>query len=487
MPAYAINDIRNIALVGHASSGKTLLAERMLYTAGVIGSMGDIARGTTLTDHDPQEKEHQRSLYSAIASLNHLGKHINLIDVPGYPDFISHAFSALSAVEIAVVVIDARTGPQVVTGRMMEAARKRGVRRLIVVNKIDADDVDLSALLDDIRDTFGDECLPVNLPAKGAQEVADCFFDPSTAVTDFSSVDEAHTRLVDQVVEMDEELMEAYLEQGENLQADALHDAFGLALGEGHLIPVCFTSAESGTGVAEFLDVVARLMPSPVEAGAPEFIEAGPDSSPGAVTAPDPARSAVAHVFSVTIDNFVGRLGIFRIHQGTITKDSQLYIGEARKPFKVAHLFKVQGKDQEEIDAGIAGDICAVAKVDDIALDSLLHESHDEDEIRIRPIGYPTPMYGLAVTAKTRGDEQKISDALGKLAAEDPCFKVEHNSVTNETVIRGLGDLHVRVLLERMKERYNVEVDTRAPKIEYKETIRVAAEGHGRHQKQDRV
>jgi elongation factor G len=175
---------------------------------------------------------------------------------------------------------------------------------------------------------------------------------------------------------------------------------------------------------------------------------------------------------------------VFRVHQGTVTKDTQLYVGGARKPFKVAHLFRLQGKEHIEIDAGVPGDICAVAKVDDIGLDAVLHDSAGDGEIHMRSMDYPAPMFGLAVTAKTRGDEQKISDTLHKLDAEDPCFKVEHNAVTNETVIKGLGDLHLRVMLEKMRDRYNVDVDTHPPKIEYRETVRASAEGHARHKKQ---
>lgn len=484
MPAFTTDDIRNVALVGDAAAGKTMLTERMLHTTGAIGSMGDITRGTTVTDFDPQEKLHGRSLNTAIASLDHQGKHINLIDAPGYPDFIGYAVASLAAVETAAIVIDARSGVQMMTTRMMEAAKKRGLSRLLVVNKIDAEEVNLPQVLSDIVDAFGDECLPINLPAKGGSQIVDCFFEPSKEEADFSSVEEAHTRVIDQVVEMDEELMEAYLEQGEELAPERLHDAFELALREGHLIPVCFASAETGVGIPELLNVIARVMPSPKEGNPPLFVKGEAGGEEVIPVTQDPDKNVLAHVFKVTIDPFVGRLGIFRVHQGTITKDSQLYIGDARKPFKVSHLFKLQGKDHTEVDAGIPGDICAVAKVEELTLDGVLHDSHDEDELRLRAVDYPAPMFGLAVTAKTRGDEQKISDSLHKLDAEDPCFKVEHNPVTNETVIKGMGDLHLRVLLEKMQARYNVEVDTHAPKIEYRETVRTAAEGHARHKKQ---
>ncbi len=484
MPAYTTEDIRNVALVGHGGSGKTMLAEALLCEAGVVGARGSVAKGSTVSDFDPQELAHQSSLYSSVMGLDHEGTHVNLIDTPGYPDFMGQALSALPAVETAALVIDARSGIEMTTRRMAEAAAQRRLCRMFVINKIDAEDIDLQALLEQMTEIFGSECLPINLPADGGSAVVDCFFQPGDAQSDFSSVAEAHERIVDQVVEVDEALMEAYLEQGEELNPEQLHDAFEKALRDGHLMPVCFVSAETGAGVPELLNVIARLMPNPKEANPPPFVRGESDAAEPITVEPDPDKHVLAHVFKVTIDPFVGRLGVFRCHQGTITKDSQLFIGDGRKPFRVGHLFKVHGKEHTEVDAGIPGDICAVAKVDDIYLDAVLHDSHDEDEIRMQPMDYPAPMLGLAVRAKTRGDEQKISDALQRLNAEDPCLRVEHNRVTNETVIRGLGELHLRVMLERMRDRYNVEVETQPPKIEYRETVTAPAEGHHRHKKQ---
>ena len=484
MPDYATQDIRNVALVGHGGTGKTMLAEAMLFKAGAIATLGEIARGTTVCDFDPQEKEHQHSLVAAIASLEYKGKHVHIVDTPGYPDFLGRALIALPAVETAAVVVDARSGIEMSTRRMMEAAAERGLCRMIIVNKIDAEDINLEGLLGQITEEFGSECLPINLPAGGGKAVADCFFTPADAETDFSSVSEANTRIIDQVVEVDEELMELYLEQGEELAPEKLHDAFEQAMREGHLVPVCFTSGEQGTGIAELLDVVTRLMPNPTEGNPPPFVRGEGDGAVPVTIEPDPSKHALAHVFQVTIDSFVGKMGIFRIHQGTITRDSQLFVGDERKPFKVGHLFKIQGKDHIEVDAGIPGDICAVAKVDEIYFDCVLHDSHEEDDIRPVPLSLPAPMFGLAIQTKTRGDEQKLSDALHKLSAEDPCFIVEHHASMNETVIRGLGELHLRMVLEKMAERYNVEVETRPPKIAYRETIRKAAEGHHRHKKQ---
>lgn len=484
MASYTTEDIRNIALVGQVGSGKTLLAEALLQHAGVIGAIGSIERGTTVCDFDPLEKEHQHSLESAIVSADYQGGHINLIDTPGYPDFIGRALAVLTAVETCAVVINAQSGIDTVTRTMMETARQRQLDRLIIINKIDAEGIDLPGLLAQIRDTFGSECLPINLPAENGAKVVDCFFQAAGSATDFSSVEEAHTQIIDQVIELDEKLMEVYLEQGEEISPEQLHDPFEQALREDHLVPVCFTSAVTGAGIPELLAIFAKLMPNPNEGNPQQFYEGEGDSAKPITISPDPKAHALAHVFKVSIDPFAGKLGVFRVQQGQINRDSQLFIGDARKFFKVGHLLKLQGKDHIEIQKGIPGDICAVAKVDEIFFDAVLHDSHDEDHIHMHSIELPEPMAGLAIEVKSRGDEQKIADALHKLTAEDPSFKVEHHASLNETVIRGQGDLHLRIILEKLKQSYNVDVDTRPPRIAYRETITASAEGHHRHKKQ---
>ena len=482
--SYSTENIRNIAITGHSGSGKTTLVEALLHGAGAINQKGSVKRGTTVCDFDPQEKTHQHSLDSAISSLDHGGSHVNLIDTPGYPDFIGRALSVLPAVETCAVVVNAQAGVEMVTRKMMEQSADRSMDRLLIVNKIDAEDVDPEAVLQQLREAYGSECLPLNLPAEGGGVVVDCFFQSDGRDTDFLSVAEAHVNIVDQVVELDEELMEQYLEHGEDFSPEQLHEPFERALREGHFIPVCFVSAETGAGVAELLDVFARLMPNPGEGNPPPVFKGSGDAAEQVHIEPEAAGNVIAHVFKLHIDPFVGRLGAFRIHRGTVTKDSQLYIGDGRKPFKVGHLLKLQGKDHVEIDQGVPGDICAVAKIEEIHFDALLHDSHDDDEVYLQPVDIPAPMYGLAIQARSRGDEQKISDALQKLEAEDQSFIVEHNATTNETVIRGLGEFHLRIMLEKLKERHNVDVTTRPPKIAYKETITARAEGHHRHKKQ---
>jgi elongation factor G len=482
MTRFETESLRTIALSGHGSSGKTTLAEALLARAGAIPIAGSIERGTTVCDFDPIAKSHRHSTASAVVHFTHADTRIHMIDTPGSPDLAGPALAALAAVETAAVVINAQNGIEMITRRMMQWAQERRVCRMVVVNKIDADNVDLPALMERIRETFGKECLPINLPAEGATRVVDCFFNPS-GKADFSSVEFAHQALIDQVVEVDEALMALYLEKGE-VSPEQLHAPFEKALRDGHLIPICFVSARTGAGVGELLDMIVKLLPNPTEGNAPPFLKGEGSAAVPIHAQPDPAKHVLAHVFKIVSDPFVGKLGVFRVHQGTVTRDTQLFVGDGRKPFKVGHLFMLRGKEHVEVDHAVPGDIAAVAKVEEVTRDCVLHDSHDEDHIHLLPLDFPQPMHGLAVEPKRRGDEQRISEALHKLEAEDPCFKVEHCASTHETVIRGLGDLHMRLVLERLALQYHVEVTTKPPRIPYRETITARAEGHHRHKKQ---
>ncbi len=482
--AYSTADLRNLAFVGPAGAGKTLLTEALLAESGAIRARGSLDRGTTVCDFDPQERALQHSLDAAVVNFQLNDCHINLIDTPGTPDFIGRALTILEAVETAAVVVSAVTGLEPVTQRMMDFARDRELCRLVIINKIDARDAQPERVLAELRETFGRECLPLNLPNAQGDGVVDCFFSPGSGQPQFGSVAATHTEIIDQVVEVDEKLMALYLEQGEELTPEQLHDPFEQALREGHLVPVCFVSAETGAGIKELLQVFGRLMPSPLEGNPPPFLKGeGPEAQRVKVLN-DPDRHVIAHVFKVNIDPFVGRLGVLRVHQGILRSGAQLFVGDVRKPIKVAHLYKLQGKDHTEIPRAIPGDICAIPKVEELHFDAVLHDSHDEDHYHLRSITFPPAMAGVAIEPERRGEEQKISDALHKLMAEDPCVRVEHHASANETVLYGMGDLHLRILLERMAERYGVRCKTHPPSIPYRETITRPAEGHHRHKKQ---
>ena len=480
MAHFATENIRTVALVGDGASGKTTLAEALLAKAGAIAAPGSVERGTTVSDFDPIEKSYQHSLRASLMHFETGGTRIHLIDTPGFPDFIGQSIGALDAVETAAIVVNASTGIQMITSRMMEWAAKRRLCRLIVVNRIDAENVDLPGVLASIQQAFGRECLPINLPADNGKRVVDCFFNPSGA-SDFSSIESAHGALVDQVVEVDEALMSLYLEQGE-IAPEQLHAPFEKALREGHLVPVCFVSARTGAGVSELLEILIKLAPNPKEGNPPLFFKGS--GTEEFRSEPDPKKHVLAHVFKVVMDPFVGKMGIFRVHQGTVTKETQLFVGDGRKSFKVAHLFMLQGAKYVEVDQAAPGDLAAVAKVDDIVFDCVLHDSHDEDQIHMRPLEFPVPMHGFAITPKRRGDEQRISDVLHKMTAEDPTLVAEHDPLANETVLRGLGELHLRSVFERMASQFKLEVETRPPRVPYRETITAKAEGHHRHKKQ---
>lgn len=480
---YSPQAIRTIALVGHAGCGKTSLAEALLHQGGALHAPGSVNRGTALCDSDPLERKYRHSLNSAVAHFHYRDTRVYLLDTPGYPDFAGLSISTLPAVETAAIVINARTGIEMTARRMMAYAEERKLCRMIIVNGIDGEKVDLPALLAQIQEMFGKTCLPINLPAMGGREVVDCFFNPS-GEADFHSVEAAHNALIDQVIELDPALMELYLEQGQAIRPEQLHAPFERALREGHLVPVCFTSAATGAGIDQLLDVFVRLLPNVTEGNPPLFYR-DVDGQKDAVHAePVADKHVLAHVFKIVMDPYIGKMAVFRIHQGTVMRDSQLYIGNGRQPFKVAHLLRLQGKEHTDIQHAGPGDICAVAKADDIGFDAVLHDAPEDGNIHLAPLDFPTPIYGLAIEPARRGNEQRLWEVLQRLAAEDPCLSIGRPAGTNETVVRGLGELHLRYMLERLTDQYKLEVVTRPPTIAWRETIGGKAEGHYRHKKQ---
>lgn len=465
MTPSSVHDIRNLCLLGQTGSGKTTLIKALLAAAGVEdGSNGAPAPAHSLT-----------------ATLSHLewsGHWINLLDTPGLPDLAGRALSTLSAVETAAVVINATAGIENASRRMMAAAE--GKCRMIIVNKIDAGG-DFGAIMEAIASSFGRVCLPLNLPAPDGGSVIDCFFAPDDAAKPaFSSVSAAHEAIIDQVIELDEELMARYLEQGEALEPEQLHAPFEAALRDGHLVPVCFVSAQTGAGVRELLDILGKLMPDPTEGNPAQFLK----GSEIVDVTPDPDRHTVAHVFQISNDPYRGKIALFRVHQGSISPGSSLFVGDGRKPFKVAHLLRLQGQNTSETKLAVPGDLCAVSRIDELHHDAVLHDSHDEDYFHLVPPAYPQPVYGLALIARKAADEQRLGEALSRLADEDPCLEIGYDTRSRHTVVRGLGEQHLKIVLGELSSRWNLELDTAPPAIPYRETITSTAEARYRHKKQ---
>jgi elongation factor G len=490
MPSRAPSDIRNILLCGSGGGGKTTLTERLLFATGNLKRPGTVEEGNTVSDWTDEEKLHKHSLYPSFVHFEFEKHDVHLIDTPGRADFLGQTVACFPAVETIAIVIDAQKGIDSTTRRLMSLAEDRQIPRMIIVNKMDDPQVDLDALTRSIRDSFGTHCLPINLPTPDRSGVINVFeHDGRDAAGDdtlFSSVHEAHKRIVEQVIEVDDELTEQYLEKGEGFDPEKLHAAFEKCLEQAHLVPICYCAAKSGQGIDDLLHIFASLCPSPLEVNPPEFVTRDAEGAPEVEwhAKPDPAAKVLAHVFKVTTDPFVGKLGVFRVHQGTLKHKQDLYIDDQKKAIKIGHLFKLQGKEHVEVQEVGPGEIAAVAKIDELRFNTVVHDSHELDSVRLRPLALPKPMYGLAVELKNHADETKFSTVAHKFMAEDPTFLIERIHATKQTVMRGLGELHLRIILEKFKKQYNIDLTTSTPKVAYKETIGAKADGHHRHKKQ---
>jgi len=470
-------DIRNIVLLGHGGCGKTSLAEAILHKTGATNRLGSVDEKTSICDYYDEEKQHQHSIQSALVHTGHAGKLINIIDTPGSPDFVGPAITAIPAAETAVVVISAAAGIETNTRKLFELAANANLPRLIVINKIDAENIDLPQLLKNIQETFGPQCRCANLPAADKASVIDCI-ENETGDSPLMDVDQAHTDLIESVIEADDALMESYL-NGEQIPAEKIASVFVKALKTGTLIPIVFTDARNEIGIIELLDIIAKYTPSPLEAEPVQLKDADKSTELPA----DPARPLAGLVFRVGFDPRSNmKYSSIRIFSGTITSDTNLLVNDSRKGIRPGHILKTQGGENKEIDSGPAGDIITLAKVEELQIGDLIHDGRVAGKFDMPPV--PAPMFSLALEPATRGDEQKIGSALDKLSEEDPCLKVARDQQTNELVVNGLGDLHLRVMLEKMQSRFKLSINTKEPKIPYRETITAKAEGHYRHKKQ---
>ena len=473
----ATGDIRNVVLLGHGGSGKTSLTETILHTTGAINRLGSVDEKTAVSDYYDEEREHQHSILSAVVHTQHNGKLINVIDTPGAPDFIGPAIAALPAAETAIIVISAAAGIETNTRKLFFLAGERNMPRVIVINKMDAENIEFQELIGNIQETFGPQCRCANLPGQDRKSVIDCI-ENGSGDSPVMDVAQAHTELVESVIEADDALMERYL-GGEDIAPDQIASVFVKALKSGTLIPILFTDARNEVGIAELVNLITKHTPSPAEAD-PAKLVAGDNATD---LKADPGAPLAGLVFRVAFDPRSNmKYSSIRLFSGTLKSDTNLMRNDEKKGMRPGHVLKSQGGETKEIDAGVAGDIVMLAKLEELRIGDLLHDGRVSGKFQMPAL--PEPMFALALEPASRGDEQKISGALEKLREEDPCFKVSRDAQTKELVAQGLGDLHLRIMIEKMENRFKLSVNTKEPKIPYRETITVKAEGHYRHKKQ---
>ena len=473
--ARNVEDIRNIAVCGHGSSGKTTLVDHLLVKTGAVTGQPSVDNGTSICDFDEEEKHHKHSIEASIVHFDHAGKRFNIIDTPGYPDLIGQTIGALRAVETALIAIDAHAGVKVNTRRVWQEAGNAGLGRILCITRMDSENIDFPALVASIREIFGKQCVLFNVPIghghdfKGVISTLDAPHDTKGALIDPATVSEA---ALETIVEADEAVLEKYLE-GEIPSKAEIERLCGVAVRQGTLTPIVCLSTKMGLGLDELLEVLleASLPPSAVP-------RTGKKDGDDVTLKCDPTVPLEAQVFKTRIDPFVQKLSYIRVYSGTLKKDCTLPATGTRKGIKIGPLLSVQGDKTTPVDQATAGEIVAIAKSED------LHTGTTLGEVTLPPIDFPRPMVGLAVSPKTRGDETKLSGALHKITEEDRTVHIEHDQETHEMVLTGMSELHLLLLRERLKRRDKVEIETHEPKIPYRETIQANAEGSYRHKKQ---
>jgi len=472
MASYTINDIRNIVLVGHSGAGKTTLAEAILHKTGITNRLGSVDDKSSIMDADEEEKQRGHSIDSALAHISHKGKEINLIDTPGYPDFYGAAISALPGAETAVVVVSASAGIQMNTRKLFQAARDRGMACIIVVNKIDSGTEELESLVSSIQESFGMECRCANLSLADGGDVIDCINNDSGKGA-FADVANAHTNLVETIIEADEELMEKYL-GGEEIAPEKLASVFTGAMISQSLVPIVFTSARKEIGVEQLLDLIAQYCPSPVNGVKLKIVTGQGDEQTTSEIQPDPSGNLIGLVCRVSNDPKSNiKYTTIRLASGTIKSDTSLQATGGKRGMRCGHICKIQGDKLDQLDQAQAGDIITLAKLEELSIRDTVFVGKEPGRIEFSPL--PIPMYSLAIEPKSRGDETKISGVLNEMTDADPTFAINRDRQTNEMVVSGLGELHLRVILSRLQSRRNLEVITKTPQIPYRETITSSA------------
>jgi elongation factor G len=476
MANYPVEDIRNIVFCGHGSSGKTTLVDRTLTATGTVNRNPSVDDGNSICDFDEEEKQHKYSIEASVVHFMHAGKRFNAIDTPGYPDFIGQTIGAMRGADTAAIVINAQSGIEVNTRRVFAEAKKAGLGRMIVINKMDSDNINFAGLIEGIQELFGKACMLFNVPLGQGHEfrgVAGVLKPPADAAGAIVDPAEISEPLLESIIEVDEAATERYFE-GTPPTDEELARLIPQAVSQGALIPIVCVSGKTGTGFSELLDALAlcALPPGMVKRAATNA------AGESVEIKPDPAGPLAAQVFKTRVDPFVQKLNFIRVYSGTLKKDSTISVVGARKGVKIAALMEMQAEETAPVDEAGPGAIVAVAKVEE------LHTGSSLGDLTLPPIPFPTPMVGLAVSPKSRGDESKLSGALQKICEEDSTFRRDLDSQTKEMVVTGMSELHLQIIRERLKRRDKVEIETREPKIPYRETIQANAEGMYRHKKQ---
>jgi len=474
-------DVRNLCLVGHSDAGKTTLVDAIAHVSGVVSRRGSTADGTSLCDFEAEEKEKKHSLTSAIVRVPWKKRVFHWIDCPGYPDFVGDSHSALAAVETAVVVVNATQGPTFNTGQRFSEAERAGLGRAFVLTRCDAENLDFDAVLGAVREAFGDRVVPVTFPdgTGGAfTRVVDVLAPGDVPAPLAERAAEFRTTLVERAVEADDALLERYLTEGA-VPDEEVARVFPRAMASGAIFPLFVVDPVREIGVAEFLDRVEWGFPSPLEV--PTRKAKAPDGTEVAVE-PDPDGSLAAFVFKTLTDPYVGKVVYFRVFRGSLRADGTLPNPKTGRAEKLSSLGVPVGRELKGVEGAGPGDLVAVAKIEGLEWgDTICGEGA---AVAFDRPDQPVPMTALAIEPKSRADEAKLSGALQKLAVEDPTFRIRRDPDTRELCIEGLSDLHLQVMLARLKRRFGVEVETRLPRVPFRETVQAKADGHYRHKKQ---
>jgi len=477
MTMFPVDKIRNVALCGHGSVGKTTLVDRILGFTGMVTRPADVDDGTSICDFDEEEKAHRYTVEAKVTYCDYEGYRFHLLDTPGYPDFIGQTIGALRGVDTAAIVISAQSGIEVNTRRVFNEAEKAGIGRIIILNKLDAENVDFEGVLGHIKEAFGDRCMLINVPIglgasfSGVVSVLNADQNTGGAVVDPSTLSQS---LLESIVVADEEVLNRYFE-GQMPTEDEIARLMSRSVADGTVIPILCVSAKSGIGLKELMEGLrlCGLSPNAIVRKAKRL-----DNGEEVELAADPNGPLVAQVFKTRVDPFVQKLSFLRVFSGTLKSNSTVPMAGERKGVKMTQLFRVQASETTPVEEAGPGEIVAVAKVEELRTGSTI------GEYAMPPIEFPTPMTGLAITPKSRGDEQKLSGSLAKICQEDPTCRLDRDSQTKELVISGMSELHLQLIRERLKRRDKVEVDVKEPKIPYRETIQAKAEGMYRHKKQ---